>query len=321
VTLGEDVISYILYADDMILCSNTETGLQKLIDGLYEFCRKWHLIVSLAKTNVMGIGTKIYKHTFKFGEEDIQITNEYKYLGIVFSNDKDMFKKNHINQVNKSNNAVYALNSYVRNTVGQLQLNLAFKMFDVQIIPIMEYGSEVWFQNNNTTNLEKIHLAYIKGVLKTKMSTSTVALYAELGRFPILLRIKCRILNFWKRILSLLDCHPVKQAYNTLYNLNRAGQTNWCTTIKGILKESNNMPLWEAQSITDKQYHLMREILHKNFMSLTMEEINNSDINPKLRTYKLFKGNFQLESFLISSNLNINHSLALTKFRISGDQE
>ncbi len=38
--LDNDIVAYILYADDLILCSETAEGLQKLIDGLFEFCKK-----------------------------------------------------------------------------------------------------------------------------------------------------------------------------------------------------------------------------------------------------------------------------------------
>ena len=112
VQLNNQNICYILYADDMVLCSHSASGLQKLIDGLYEFCKKWHLIVSLAKTNVMAIGTKKKDHIFKFGEKQINMTDKYKYLGTVISNDKDIFKQNLKNLTNKSNNAIYALSAY-----------------------------------------------------------------------------------------------------------------------------------------------------------------------------------------------------------------
>ena len=41
------VVQYILYADDLVLCTDTAEGLQEQIDGMYEFCKKWHMIVSL----------------------------------------------------------------------------------------------------------------------------------------------------------------------------------------------------------------------------------------------------------------------------------
>ncbi len=40
ILFDNDILAYILYADDLILCSETAEGLQKLVDGLLEFCRK-----------------------------------------------------------------------------------------------------------------------------------------------------------------------------------------------------------------------------------------------------------------------------------------
>lgn len=42
ILLGSEIMTYILYADDLILCSENEKGLLKLLDGLYNFCKKWH---------------------------------------------------------------------------------------------------------------------------------------------------------------------------------------------------------------------------------------------------------------------------------------
>ncbi len=51
VELSTAIITYILYADDLILVSDSVEGLQKLLlDGLFLFCKKWHMIVNLTKT-------------------------------------------------------------------------------------------------------------------------------------------------------------------------------------------------------------------------------------------------------------------------------
>ncbi len=47
------IISYILFADDLILFSETIEGLQKLLDRLFNYCSKRHPILSLTKTKVM----------------------------------------------------------------------------------------------------------------------------------------------------------------------------------------------------------------------------------------------------------------------------
>jgi hypothetical protein len=190
------------------------------------------------------------------------------------------------------------------------------KMFDSQISPIIEYASEVWYNNKDLAELEKIHLAFMKNTLKIKTSSSTLAVYAELGRFPIDLKIKCRLLKYWQQIVNLIDTHPVKLAYQTLLELNNRGQTNWCTTVKNILTEAGAQAQWGEQNINIKQYNQIKENMYRNYMRESLDKINDSDTNPKLRTYKLFKSEYKMEPYLTSLR-NVNHMLALTRLRIS----
>ena len=37
----------IMYADDLVLMSQTKEGLQKCLDRLYEYCQKWKLVVKV----------------------------------------------------------------------------------------------------------------------------------------------------------------------------------------------------------------------------------------------------------------------------------
>ncbi len=41
ILIDHDILAYILYADDLILCLETAEGMQKPIDGLLEFCKKY----------------------------------------------------------------------------------------------------------------------------------------------------------------------------------------------------------------------------------------------------------------------------------------
>ena len=315
--LDDEILAYILYADDLILCSESAEGLQMLIDGLFEFCKKWHLIVSLAKTNVLVFGKRNMEAKFIFNSSEIKIATEYKYVGTVVSTKcREMFRKNQDHLADKCTNAMYALKSYSKNAIGQLQPYLAIKMFDSQIVPIMEYTSEVWFQNKEIPELEKIHLHYLKSIMYVKPSSSTKAIYAEFGRFPLILRYKCKLIKYWKRILNMSGNNIVKKAYNSTFELHGLGQANWCSYIKEILHEAQLHQAWEEQSIDDKQIAGLKEYLHKIYMEKCLENINNSTANPKLRTFKLFKNEFKFENYLLSIQ-NLSHTQALFRFRIS----
>ena len=78
-SLDDSIMIYILYANDLLLCSESP-------DGLHNFCKQWHLIVSLAKTNVLVFGKHNSNHKFMFNNEEIQIkisATKYKYLGTI----------------------------------------------------------------------------------------------------------------------------------------------------------------------------------------------------------------------------------------------
>ncbi len=96
ILLDDEVLMCILYADNLVLCSETATGLQKLLGGLLKFGSKWHLIVSLIKTNVVIFGRKKTTQIFKFNDQIIDIGNECKYVGTIFSSKMtDIFKKHY----------------------------------------------------------------------------------------------------------------------------------------------------------------------------------------------------------------------------------
>lgn len=316
VLLGSEIMTYILYADDLILCSDSVQGMQKLLDGLYTYCGKWHMIVSLTKTNIMNFGGRKENCRFFFGTDEVQQVEEYKYLGTIISNNRNIFKKNTDYLQEKAQNAIFSLKAYVKSTVSHLQPSLAMKMFDAQISPILEYNSEIWCSDSKAKSLEQIHLAYIKDFLKIKSSSSTLALYSELGRFPIKLKMQIQLIKYWQRILGYDEDNILKQSYNSLLECHYLGQINWCTEVKNILRNVEMERLWEAQSITNIDITKIKESIYSKFMQETMTAINDSTQNPKLRTFKTFKEHYKLEQYLCRPD-NLNHTLALLRFRIS----
>jgi hypothetical protein len=179
VLVSNQIISYILFADDLILCSETPEGLQKLIDGLYNYCNKWHLILSLTKTKVMIFNSmKRQNHKFLFGNQEIDTVTEYKYVGTIFSSaTKDPFKLNISHLIEKARNAIFGLNALAHDSIGFLPPDLAMKMFDKQVRPILDYASEIWYNGKQNRDIEKVHLGYLKLILNVKPSSCTPSIY------------------------------------------------------------------------------------------------------------------------------------------------
>ena len=62
------------------------------------------------------------------------------------------------------------------------------------IEPILLYGSEVWGYENLKI-LEQIHLKFYKRNLKVRNTTPNCIVYGELGRFPLEIRVKHRMIS------------------------------------------------------------------------------------------------------------------------------
>lgn len=77
-----------MYADDLILLSETKEGLQKSLNALAKFCKDWGLDVNISKTKVMIFnksGKNLnHNHNFTFNDCDLEVVNRYRYLGIIF---------------------------------------------------------------------------------------------------------------------------------------------------------------------------------------------------------------------------------------------
>ena len=53
IDIGMLKLYLLLYADDIVIFSNTSEGLQKGLDILSDYCQKWKLTVNIDKTKVM----------------------------------------------------------------------------------------------------------------------------------------------------------------------------------------------------------------------------------------------------------------------------
>ncbi len=82
-TLHDTEIKCLLYADDLVLLSPTEEGLQDSLNLLEDFCQSWALTVNLQKTRVMMFQKRSRSqgpaHTFTLAHRTIETTKTYTY--------------------------------------------------------------------------------------------------------------------------------------------------------------------------------------------------------------------------------------------------
>ena len=85
--IDEQNVSCLFYADDLVILSESEKGLQHSLNKLNDYCNKWKLKVNESKTKIMVVQKGRNKSNVKltFGQTTLEQVTEYKYLGIIFT--------------------------------------------------------------------------------------------------------------------------------------------------------------------------------------------------------------------------------------------
>ena len=283
--LNGELISHLLWADDLVLLALDQRSLQILIDKVHLFCEQWGLSVNISKTAIMVFnktGRQLQEsHGFKYGTIAIPSARIYCYLGIVFNlNGSTTAATDELRK--KGLKAYFALKSIIN--LGALSTRAVFKLFDALILPVVSYGCQTWLQETNFIKavisdangkavlqklaadpLEKLHLRFLKWTLQVHKKCSNLACYGDAGRFPLVIQLSKQVISYFNRLQALdqtrsnsLARHAFAEQrtkkltwyQNTIKILEIAGHHHTSnaspTHIKSKLQEHFNN-LWEAE--------------------------------------------------------------------------
>ena len=193
--------------------------MQNMLDVFTYYCKQWKRYVNIDKTKVVVFSKRRYEanHKLKVIGEEIQFSDNYCYLGVLFNYNGNITNaKNRL--IVQSQKALYSVHYKIRNI--KIPIDLQLKIFDALVAPILLDGSEVLgFEKND--NIEKVHLQFLKKDLGVRINTPNILVYGELGRYPLIVNIKCRMLCFWSKLVSSEKLS--NKIYNLAYNLHKNG--------------------------------------------------------------------------------------------------
>ncbi|MCG8429684.1 MAG: hypothetical protein MJA29_00695, partial [Candidatus Omnitrophica bacterium] len=305
----------LMYADDTIIISETADGLQKNLDALSEYCDKWKLKINTDKTKILIFTRKKKRidRNFLLNGRALEKVEEYNYLGVIFSKNGNFFKaRKHL-----SDQATKALFSVLqKGNALNLPVDLRLQLFDETISPILLYGSEVWGYEDMKL-LETIHLKYCKYLLKLKKTTPSCMVYGETGRYPMELFVKCRMVNFWCRLI-LDNTNKISSVlYKIMLDLHCKNMLHsaWIVHIEKILNDCGMSNLWLSQEVQSMPWvkHAIRLRFQDQFKQQWFETLQSSD---SCRIYRLFKNEHKFEQYLNDDSTRIT----LGRFRTSNSK-
>ena len=326
VLCGTLKMNCLMFADDLVLFSESAPGLQNCLNKLNTYMKKWNLKVNINKTKVVVFnkGGKKLKHLyFYLGTEEIENVQNYCYLGIIF-HASGSFSNACINIADKAMKAFFKLKQINPRENALLTL----KLFDSLVTPILMYGCEVWGPLAlrkidksdfkllcDSFHVEKINIKLSKYVLGVSRCATNAAVMGELGRFPIAIRIVKHAFNYLKIICNLSENSVVKVSYTDSITTDRCTpvEKNWAACVKGVLLNFDGQLQWEQQRCSLSAYDLNSAMCNKYESSWL--DLINKNVNNKLRTYSKFKNKFRMENYILQNQLSRRRNF--TKIRIS----
>jgi len=141
----------LLYADDIVIMSETEEGLKHSLFLCEKYSDRWELTVNATKTKVMIFrkGGMVKRNIrFKYKGHVLEIVSKFTYLGIGFTTGGS-FNTTFEMLAAQGLTAIYKLKSNLLKCPG-ITVQHKFDLFDKLILPILNYGSEVWGLNDIT---------------------------------------------------------------------------------------------------------------------------------------------------------------------------
>ena len=302
-------LNVLMYADDLVILSDSKDGLQKQVDKLSSFCSKWKLTINIRKTKVVVFnrGNRPINVTIKVNEKPLECVKSVKYLGFCISAKNCSFSPT-INDLSiKTNRAIFALNNKVK--LSKLPTRLALKIFQSQLAPILLYGCEVWgpymdydWVSWEKSKIEQVHVQFLKRILGCNFKTSNIMTRGEVGVRPLILEIMNRVINYTKSVKER-KTSTVHSALN--FEIHNTHSPNFTMFVSKIFPN-----LQEVESFSRMK---TRKSLNDFYDRYWVSKLSES---PKAITYASIKNTVFFEKYLFTIG-NFKHKIALSRFRLS----
>jgi len=101
-----------------------------------------------------------------------------------------------VNEINKALHLLYKRLYYLH-----LPFDLAIKLFDHTIVPILTYSCEVWGYED-LARIERVYYNFLRKLFKIRKNTPLYMLYGETGRYSLSIVIKSKIIGYWLSLLK-----------------------------------------------------------------------------------------------------------------------
>ena len=187
--LDSTSVNSLVWADDLVLLTESENGLKDMLKILEEYCDENKLAINTDKTKCMifnKTGRLLRRHFYLKGVQ-LENVRTYKYLGFLItpSGEINSGLKDLCDRALKAFKMLKHDLGTAFNQDGLTTLSLV----DALIKPILLYVSYFWgcMKLPKCNPIENLHMMMCKQILGVQKQTTNIGVLLELGRTPMYL--------------------------------------------------------------------------------------------------------------------------------------
>ena len=134
-----------MYADDIVLLSESEANMQIMLDYLCKWCETWGLTINFNKSKVMhfrALSQQRTEYIFKCGSSSIDLIHQYKYLGVLFTEHLDLMQM--VKKLAQSASRALGLLISKDKVVGGMPFECFTQCCSATVQSIIDYSAAIW---------------------------------------------------------------------------------------------------------------------------------------------------------------------------------
>ena len=201
-------IPSVILADDTSLISNTPSGLQKQLDIVYNYARRWHLRYNPNKSCILFFSSSRKRQKqpadrpFILGQENINLHSENVYAGVVLTD--RLRNDTAITQACRKGKRI--LNSLINIGVHDQGIHpmTSVKLWKTVVMPSILYGCELWdvISKKSIEELEVVQRYAARRMQGFDQRSPTLCTIFSLGLVEMKRSIDKIKLMFWNRLCT-----------------------------------------------------------------------------------------------------------------------
>ena len=290
VSLDNDIISVLAYADDLVLIAENEADLQLLLNILQRWCSKWRLCVNVDKTKIMHFRNKskpLTEVNFVINGQPLECVGEYKYLGIMMDQFNDFVKTAEL----LASSAGRALGSVINKVKANKDLgfNSYTTLVDNCVVPILLYGSGVWGSKSYKI-CENVLLRACRFYSGVHRLAPIPGIQGDFGWLDVKSRWTLESIRLYNRFTKMSNDRLNKKVF--LWD-KELSENNWSSSLKTVLTDLELDVHWANNTVIS-----MESAKSKIKTKFVRDWEHHCLTKDKLRTYRSFKTEMSTASHL-----------------------